>query len=92
MASRVLQEEFARITAERLWVPVRSSNLQDVYWVPGGTGNLWIRFVPKPGAKYTVYVYQYVPESVYRGLLDAPSKGSYHWKHVRSTYAVIPVI
>lgn len=84
--SRVLQEEFARITAEGRWVRVDSSNLDAVCYVPGGTGNLWIRF--RSGS---VYVYQYVEPGTYQGLLGAASKGKYHWRNIRNVYAVYRV-
>lgn len=34
----------------------------------------------------SIYQYTAVPASVYRGLLDAPSKGSYFHAHIRTTY------
>ena len=34
-----------------------------------------------------IYQYSDVPPPVYRGLLDAPSKGSYFHAHIRTTYS-----
>ncbi len=34
----------------------------------------------------SIYQYSAVPSSVYRGLLDATSKGSYFHAHIRTTY------
>lgn len=35
----------------------------------------------------SIYQYSDVPASVYQGLLDAPSKGSYFHAHIRTTYS-----
>jgi len=56
-------------TMER--IPVQSSNLASVGYGPG-TATLEVEFLS--GA---VYQYFGVPESVYEGLLNAPSKGRY---------------
>jgi hypothetical protein len=34
-----------------------------------------------------VYNYVSVPPSVYFGLMNAPSKGIYHWQHIRCSYS-----
>jgi len=56
-------------TMER--IPVQSSNLASVGYDPG-TMTLEIEFL-----NGSVYQYFGVPESVYAGLLNAPSKGRY---------------
>lgn len=82
-ASRSLQADFARVTAEGRWVAVDSSNLAEVAYTEGATGLLWVRFT-----NGSVYAYQYVPPDLYRGLLAAPSKGKYFHRHIRNAYAV----
>lgn len=95
MASRLLTDELARIDRgddpDYRWVDVASSNLKRVCYVRGATGRLWVQFHRKPGSKFTVYVYDYVPASVFGGLLSAESKGTYFHRHIRNVYAVEPV-
>ena len=61
-------------------IPVSSSNLMSVGYDPT-TQIMEVGF-------HTPSVYQYfdVPQSVYRGLLGAPSKGSYFHQHIRNVY------
>jgi hypothetical protein len=61
-------------------VPVVSSNLKAAGWILwGGSWELLeIEFLSG-----SLYVYTYVPESVYNSLLIAPSKGKYFWQYVR---------
>lgn len=61
-------------------IPVRSSNLAAVGFDPL-TSTLYIRF-----RKTGLYEYFNVPESIYHGLMDAPSKGHYHATHIRGRY------
>jgi hypothetical protein len=63
------------------WVFVLSSNLAAVAYEPG-TGRLWVRF-HNPGRQGGRGYYDGVPEAVYRALLAAPSKGSYHYWSIR---------
>lgn len=61
-------------------VPVVSSNLKAAGWA------LFSGFLPVLEIEFlsgSLYLYIYVPESVYLELLDAPSKGKYFWKHIR---------
>jgi hypothetical protein len=39
----------------------------------------------------SVYRYSGVPESVYRGLMGAASKGSYHHIHIKGRYPYVKV-
>ncbi len=87
--SRVLQEEMKTLE----WVRVSSSNLEEVAYVDG-IGSLWVRFQRKPGSKSTntVYRYEHVPRSMYDGLLNASSHGTYFHKHIRNVFAVLPIM
>lgn len=58
-------------------IPVQSSNLASVGYDPA-TATLEVEFL-----NGSVYQYFGVPESVYEGLLNAPSKGSYLDQHVK---------
>lgn len=60
--------------------PVFSSNLRSAGYDPS-TRRLEIEF-----HKGTLYVYSGVPESIYRGLMEAPSKGTYHHYYIRDSY------
>ena len=62
------------------WVPVRSSNLKQVAYVPS-SGTMYVEF--NSGARYCFYD---VPEPVYSGLLHSPSKGTYFNDVMRSGY------
>ena len=59
-------------------IPVSSSNLSAV----GYDGNT-LRIQFHTGG---VYDYSGVPESVYNGLMNAASKGSYHAAHIKNDY------
>lgn len=59
---------------------VISSNLSAVGY-DASDGTLEVEF---HGGR--IYQYSDVPASVYRGLLDAPSKGSYFHAHIRNAY------
>ena len=63
------------------WVGVTSSNLLAVAYSGADFQRLWIRFKSQ-----AVYVFHNVPESVYRGLMAAGSKGSYFHRHVRNVF------
>ena len=60
--------------------PVTSSNLSSVGY-DASDRTLEVEF-------HDGKIYQYfeVPASVYRGLINAPSKGSYFHAHIRTTY------
>lgn len=60
--------------------PVSSSNLRSVGY-DSRTGTLEIEF-------YSGGVYQYsnVPPSIYQGLMNAFSKGSYHHAYIKNSY------
>ncbi|TLN26716.1 KTSC domain-containing protein [bacterium] len=60
-------------------VPVSSSNLVSVGYDPA-TQTLRVQF------KLGCYDYTGVPESVYRGLLGAPSKGEYHAARIKYSF------
>ncbi len=60
--------------------PVRSSNLRSVGY-DSSTRSLEIEF--RMGR---LYVYSNVPEAVYDGLMQAPSKGRYHHRHILGRY------
>ena len=60
-------------------VPVSSSNLVAVGY-DAATQTLRIQF------HSGTYDYYNVPEHVYHGLLNAPSKGQYHHNHIKHAY------
>jgi hypothetical protein len=60
------------------WVALKSSNVIGANW--RGDGVLWIRF------NASFYVYSGVPESVYRGLIEASSHGKYHAANIKNKY------
>jgi len=66
---------------------VESSQIHSVGYDPA-TQNLEIQFIDRknkiPGA---IYQYSNVPEVVYKGLMDAPSVGSYFGQIVKGVYA-----
>ncbi|MCM1564797.1 MAG: KTSC domain-containing protein [Dehalobacter sp.] len=62
------------------WIPVVSSNLSAVAYEPS-TQTLYIRFRSSGS-----YAYFNVPESIYRGLMNAPSHGEYHAAHIKNHY------
>lgn len=64
-------------------IPVSSSNLSSVAY---DSGTLEIQF--KNGRYYR---YFNVPESVYLGLLTAPSKGRYFHRHIKTAYPYTPL-
>lgn len=61
--------------------PVASSNLSSVGY-DTGTEVLEIEFLDG-----SLYRYTGVPVTVYTGLMQAPSKGSYFFAHIRTTYS-----
>lgn len=60
-------------------IPVSSSNIRSVGYEPE-TQRLYIQF------RTALYVYSGVPESVYIGLMNAPSHGTYHAKYIKYCY------
>lgn len=60
---------------------VSSDNLRAVAYDPA-TRTLGIRFKGN-----TEYHYSGVPESVYRGLMNAASHGSYHAAYIKDSYS-----
>lgn len=60
--------------------PVSSSNIRSIGYEPD-TKTLEVEF------HSGVYQYSGVPESVYRGLMQSPSKGSYFHDHVKDRYS-----
>lgn len=60
-------------------IPVSSSNLVSVGYDPS-TQSLYIQF------RTGLYVYSGVPESVYTGLMNASSHGTYHAKYIKNHY------
>jgi hypothetical protein len=61
-------------------VKVKSEHLMSVGY-DEETRTLEVRFVGKK-----LYRYQYVPQRIYTGLINAPSKGQYFDQHVRGCY------
>lgn len=61
-----------------LLVPVQSSNLLAIGW-DSNTSELQVQFV-----NGRIYSYQTVPEELYMGLVNAPSKGSFFAQTIRS--------
>lgn len=59
---------------------VTSSNLRSVGY-SSGSQSLEIEFV-----NGSLYLYSRVPERVYTGLMEAPSKGKYHHRYIRNSY------
>lgn len=62
-----------------IMIPVSSSNLLSVGYDTQGKA-LYINFHSGN------YVYYNVPENVYEGLLNAPSKGQYHHLFIKNSY------
>lgn len=62
-------------------VPVSSSDLASVGY-DATSKTLYVSF-----HKGGTYSYSNVPESVYRGLMSAPSKGRYFRANIRTSYA-----
>lgn len=60
-------------------VPVKSSNLVSVGY-EDVSRELAIRF------DSGTYIYYDVPPYIHTGLMDAPSKGSYHHQHIKNKY------
>ena len=60
-------------------IPVVSSDLSSVGYE---NGTLYIRF--RSGG---TYMYFYVPEDVYRGLMSASSNGRYFHAYIKNQYA-----
>lgn len=60
-------------------IPVNSSNLVAVGY-DKSTQTLRIKF------NSGIYDYYNVPESIFNGLLSAPSKGQYHHAHIKNSY------
>ena len=71
------------------WRRVESSNLESVGW--DGNGNLYVRFKETKYSRARTYWYKGVPESVYQGLLAAPSKGKYFHANVRDRYDTLQI-
>lgn len=69
------------------WVGVQSSNLVAVRW--------YIREdqVPILEVRFNTRSYRYygVPEHVYRGLMSASSKGTYHHRYIKWNYPFDPI-
>lgn len=61
-------------------IPVDSSDLASVGY-DFGSRTLFVSFL-----KGGTYSYSGVPESVYRGLMNAPSKGKYFAANIKKSY------
>ena len=72
-AGPALIEEMLRLD----WTPVNSSNLEAVAYVPDFR-RLYVSF-----QNGSVYSYLDVPESIYRNLIAAQSKGQFLDRHVK---------
>lgn len=68
----------------RTWIPVESSNVKEIRYDPEKE-QLAIRFLDKVRG-WRTYAYSSVSMQVFLGLLNAPSKGKYVWKHIRDRY------
>lgn len=60
-------------------IPVNSSNLVAVGY-DKSTQTLRVKF------NSSTYDYYNVPESIFNGLLSAPSKGQYHHAYIKNSY------
>ena len=60
-------------------IPVYSSNINSVGYE---NNTLYIQF-----NNGSVYAYYNVPESVYRGLMNASSHGKYHAAYIKNSYS-----
>ena len=60
-------------------IPVSSSNIASIGYE---NGTLYVSF-----NRGGLYAYSGVPESIYRGLMSAPSHGSYLASHVKGVYS-----
>lgn len=85
-AGPTLAEELSRLE----WEAVASSNLQAVAYSPDFR-RLWVKFHPSAGQTARVYVYLDVPESTYRGLKAAFSKGEFFARRVKNSFGFIRV-
>ncbi len=66
-------------------IPVSSQNLAAVGY-NADSKTLFIKF-----HKGGTYAYDNVPESVYRGLMSASSKGKYHKAYIKNSYHYRPL-
>lgn len=86
---RVLSPE-EYFSGNAAWLGVESSNVHSLAFYgekDGGSGILGVRFKDeKTGAITGEYRYDGVPIRVVEGFLSAPSKGKYHWRHIRDRY------
>lgn len=78
---------YSGILPVRQWLPVLSSNLQAVMFIPhdprtNSPNQLFIRFLSN-----AIYVYYNVPRKVWLDLMKAPSKGRFHRRKIRSRYS-----
>ncbi len=62
------------------WYPLRSSNLRRCAYDPE-TERLQVEFLSGQ-----TYAYDGVPASVFQGLLEAPSAGSYFHREIKGVY------
>ena len=79
----------------KTWIPVQSSNLRKV-WYDAEEEILKIEFDPENAYGHRVgiprtYAYSGVPMRVFVDLLDAPSKGKYHAKHIKWQYVYVEI-
>ena len=88
MANPLIPKQiYTGILPQRQWLPVLSSNLQAVMFVPHdprvqSPNMLFIRFV-----NGSIYCYYNVPRQVWLDLMKAPSKGIYHWRRIRNRFS-----
>lgn len=78
-------EEDELLTEEISRTFVDSSNIKSIWYEDGkvkGMGILYVEFLSD-----AVYEYHRFPEWVAELFLQAPSKGRFHWRNVRSRYA-----
>lgn len=67
---------------------IKSVKSRDIALVGYDPGTATLEVVFRAGG---VYRYQEVPESVYHGLMSAPSHGTYFQKNIRNQFAYVKV-
>ena len=66
------------------WIPVKSSNIEAIAWVPGAgdvRGFLFVRFI-----KSGVYHYIDVPKDLFEEMLNADSVGSFFAARIKNEF------
>jgi hypothetical protein len=74
-------------STEAVWELVDSSNLRAVRWSDNGSIHVAHNTLDIMFHDGRTYTYFGVPETVYRALLAAPSKGKYHHQFIKYGYS-----